>query len=231
MSEAKRLCMGCMEHIENEVCPICGLTCGAYENKNPNMAVGSTHKERYIVGCEVSFDELGTKYIAYDTKKDKKVLIKCAIDSKRSRHFYKVLLNKVKLQEAAEAHTNRVKNVPDYIPNTDSFMIGDEFYWVESYHNGVTLKQYIEERGSLPYMAAMHIFLRTARSLVKLHDDEVIYGSLSPQSIILTSDSDSLLKDADYLLMNHADDPKHLLDKNFLPAEYFDEESSITKSS
>lgn len=231
MSDAKRLCMGCMEHIENEVCPICGLTEGAYENKNPNMAVGSKHKERYIVGCEVSFDELGTKYIAYDTKKDKKVLIKCAIDNKRARHFYKALLNKEKLHESAEAHTNRVKEISDYIPSTDSFMIGDEFYWVERYSNGITLKEFIEDRGSLPYTASMHIFLRTARAILKLHESEVIYGSLSPKSIILTSDSDSLLKDTEFLVMNHADDPKHFLDKNFLPAEYFDEDLSITKSS
>ena len=43
MSEAKRLCMGCMEHIavEGDVCPVCGLKKGAYENKNPNMRVGT----------------------------------------------------------------------------------------------------------------------------------------------------------------------------------------------
>jgi serine/threonine protein kinase len=233
MSEAKRLCMGCMEHIavEGDVCPVCGLKKGAYENKNPNMRVGTKHKDRYIVGCEIASDELGTRYIAYDSKNDKQVIIRGAIEKKKARHFYKALLNKDKLLESAEAHINRVKDIPDYIPNTDYFMIEDEFYWVEQYSKGKTLQQFIRERGRLPYSAAMHIFVRTAKAIQKLHEKEVLYGSLSPKSIILTPKSDSLLLDTEYLVMNHTDDPKQLLDNNYLPAEYFDEDSEITKTS
>ena len=95
------------------------------------------------MGCEIASDELGTRYIAYDSKNDKQVIIRGAIEKKKARHFYKALLNKDKLLESAEAHTNRVKDIPDYIPNTDYFMIEDEFYWVEQYSKGKTLQQFI----------------------------------------------------------------------------------------
>ena len=96
-------CYGCMNKIDEEaaVCPICGFDKASVQNL-PFLPLGSAlQKERYTVGKKLSSNNESTKYIAFDYKTEKTVIIReflpnglCA----RKKGSNKIILNSEKAE-------------------------------------------------------------------------------------------------------------------------------------
>lgn len=66
---------------------------------------------------------------------------------------------------------------------------------VMEYIDGMTLKEYIRRRGSLPYRDAVHFTLQILRALQHAHDKGIVHRDIKPQNIMLTSDGEIKVTD------------------------------------
>ncbi len=59
---------------------------------------------------------------------------------------------------------------------------------VMEYIDGITLKEYIEQQGSLKWKEAVHFTVQTLRALQHAHDKGIVHRDIKPQNIMLLSD-------------------------------------------
>ncbi len=79
------------------------------------------------------------------------------------------------------------------------FDVGEEdglHYIVMEYINGITLKEYIKDKGRLPYLEALDIAYQICEALQSAHDKNIIHRDIKPHNILITSDRN--IKVADF---------------------------------
>ena len=70
------------------------------------------------------------------------------------------------------------------------------YYIVMEYIEGVTLKEYIAEKGALPWRQAAEFAVQICDGLEEAHKNSVIHRDIKPQNIIITHDG--VLKVTDF---------------------------------
>lgn len=195
-------CVNCMKPIEavhGEVCPHCG-----FNNRTPVHPGALPHRtvlrERYSLGRVISADGEGLSYIAMDTKTDMKVLV---------REFYPLNLvfrdnasGRVTPSTGKDAAFERLQQ--DLIDMArgltrlrDSrhlskvlalFRENNTIYIVYEYHEGMTLRSYIEKKGKMDWNTARDFFLPLLTSLSDMHAVGVKHLGISPDSLMVCHD-------------------------------------------
>ena len=56
------------------------------------------------------------------------------------------------------------------------------------YVNGITLKEYIEQQGTINTREAVYFVTQILRALQHAHDKGIVHRDIKPQNIMLTSD-------------------------------------------
>lgn len=64
----------------------------------------------------------------------------------------------------------------------------NKYYIVMEYVDGITLKEYIENRGNLEWREAVNISIQMCSALSKAHSRNIIHRDIKPHNIIMTSD-------------------------------------------
>ncbi|MGL6338257.1 MAG: serine/threonine protein kinase, partial [Waterburya sp.] len=73
----------------------------------------------------------------------------------------------------------------------EHFMIGEDFYLVREWINGITLKQKVEQQGEIPEIEVKQILISILAVLQYIHSYGIVYRQLKPRNIILRQDKSS----------------------------------------
>ncbi len=143
--------------------------------------VGKRLDGRYEIREVIGVGGMAVVYKAYDNVEDKIVAIKILKEEfSNNEEFLRRFKNESKAI-AMMSHPNIVK------VNDVSF--GDLIqYIVMEYIDGITLKQYIEREGSLPWKDAVHFILQVLRGLQHAHDRGIVHRDIKPQNIMVLQD-------------------------------------------
>ena len=77
---------------------------------------------------------------------------------------------------------------PNIVSVYDVGVDNDVYFIVMEYVDGITLKQYLTQKGSLDYEEATNFIIDIAEALKCAHDHGIIHRDIKPQNIMLTSD-------------------------------------------
>lgn len=77
---------------------------------------------------------------------------------------------------------------PNIVQIYDVGKDNDFHYIVMEYVEGITLKEYIQERDSLDWREAVNIAIQICSAISKAHSRNIIHRDIKPQNIIMTSD-------------------------------------------
>lgn len=93
-------------------------------------------------------------------------------------------ISRFKVESQAAASLSHPNIVPIYdVGNQD-----DIYYIVMEYVNGVTLKEYINEKGILPWKTAVNIAIQICSALEHAHKNNIVHRDIKPHNIIITKE-------------------------------------------
>ena len=143
--------------------------------------VGKRLDGRYEIQEVIGVGGMAVVYKAYDNVEDRTVAIKILKEEfSDNEEFLRRFKNESKAI-AVLSHPNIVK--------VYDVSFGDLLqYIVMEYIDGITLKQYIEQEGSLPWKDAVHFIIQVLRGLQHAHDRGIVHRDVKPQNIIVLRD-------------------------------------------
>ncbi|MBE6751678.1 MAG: PASTA domain-containing protein [Ruminococcaceae bacterium] len=208
--EKERLCLRCMRKIgESEACPYC-----KDESREPQQAPYLPLKTvvggKYLVGKRVSTNGDGSTYYGFDLDKKQAVMIRecfpegevtrgddnyCLVNVGRAAAFIDAKAKFTKLW-------NTLKNITGcsaIVPVLDVFEdLGTAYAISEYLGEGETLRDYLlkNEQGYILWEEARVLLMPVLSALGVLHENGIIHGAISPNSLIV--DKDGKVKITDY---------------------------------
>ena len=208
--EKERLCLRCMRKIgDNNACPYC-------KNENsevqqaPYLPLKTVVGGKYLVGKKVSTNGDGSTYYGFDLEKKQAVMIRecfpegevtrgddnyCLVNVGRAAAFIDAKAKFTKLW-------NTLKNITGcsaVVPVLDVFEdLGTAYAISEYLGEGETLRDYLlkNEQGYILWEEARILLMPVLSALGVLHENGIIHGAISPNSLIV--DKDGKVKITDY---------------------------------
>lgn len=148
---------------------------------NSDNLVGNILNGRYDVIEKIGTGGMATVYKAKDTLLNRFVAIKVLRDNLEEEE--KIVSNFIKeAQSSASLIHNNIVSVYDVCEDEDVN------YMVMELVDGITLKQYIREKGALPWQEACDYAIQIGQGIGEAHAQNVIHRDIKPQNIIMTKD-------------------------------------------
>ena len=148
---------------------------------NSDNLVGVTLATRFDMLEKIGTGGMATVYKAKDTLLNRNVAIKILRDSLEEEK--NVVTNFIKeAQSSASLVHNNIVSVYD---------VGEENglnYMVMEYVDGITLKEYIKNKGALPWQEACDFAIQIGQGISEAHSIDIIHRDIKPQNIIMTKD-------------------------------------------
>ena len=205
-----RYCMSCMERVptEEEICPHCGAQT-RIRAQSHLLRPGTMLDGRYLVGRALGQGGFGITYIGRDTLLDLRVAIKeyfpNGCSQRNHAHSNTVAISDSSqdgfFQNGKEKFLREAKILakfcddPGIVGVRDFFESNGTAYIVMEYIEGITLKDYITERGALPTEGALALMHPIITALGQVHEQGVIHRDISPDNILLLADGRPKLLD------------------------------------
>lgn len=199
-----KLCMGCMEYIDNNIttCPSCGYDGATLRQESYYLAPGTVVGERYIVGRAMSYEGDTVVYLGMDAERKRKVIIKeyLPVDfSTRWQGEKEITIYSgdalgqfeqgltVFLNEA-----NRIRqlhDVPGIVRIYDCVAENDTGYVISEYLEGSTLKEMLDSGKRFTPEEAKDFAVQILPGLHMVHSMGIIHCDIAPETIMITSKS------------------------------------------
>lgn len=148
---------------------------------NSDNLVGITLGNRYDMLEKIGAGGMAVVYKAKDTLLNRFVAIKILRDSLEGEK--QIVSNFIKeAQSSASLVHNNIVSVYD---------VGEENglnYMVMEYVDGITLKEYIKTKGSLPWQEACDFAIQIGQGISEAHSINIIHRDIKPQNILMTKD-------------------------------------------
>ena len=202
MTNAEQVCRGCMKDRNNEIiCPVCGWEHGAGPLSKMHLYPGTILQGKYLVGRALGQGGFGVTYLARDLMLDVKLAIKeympqdlasrshgqpeVMVHTESLDHHYHDGLERF-LQEAKTLA--RFEGHPNIVSVRDFFKANGTAYFVMSYIEGITLKDYVKEQGDkIAVDQAVMIMMPVLEALKEVHAAGILHRDISPDNIFMTS--------------------------------------------
>ena len=140
--------------------------------------VGKRLDGRYEIREIVGVGGMAVVYKAYDNIDDRMVSIKVLKDEFLANEEFRRRFKNESKAIAVLSHPNIVK--------VYDVSLGDKLqYIVMEYVEGITLKEYIEQQGVIPWKEAVHFTTQILRALQHAHDKGIVHRDIKPQNIML----------------------------------------------
>lgn len=233
-------CYGCMELYEDNethTCPSCGYCQDSKPAVPIHIQPGSVLADRYIIGNVKGFGGFGVTYLAWDTKMNVKVAIKEYLPSEfstRSPGQTQVTVfsgdKKEQYSSGMTRFINEAKNLARFTSCTgivkvyDSFCDNDTAYIVMEYLDGITLKEFLSNVGTIEPEDAVDMMLPIMRSLETVNKEGIIHRDIAPDNIMVTHNGGFKLIDfgaARYATTSHSRSLSVLIKQGFSPEEQY----------
>ena len=208
--DPNRLCMGCMELLENTgvPCPKCGFSLKDYQQPENGMPPYEILNGKYLVGKVIGIGGFGISYIGWDFYQSKKVCIKEYFPkgvAKREQtttysteySTYSMDVFTVNTKKAAylgglkgyikEAETlSKFYGMPGIVSVRDFFYGNKTAYIVMEYIDGINFRQFAKSSGGVLQSYILFELLKDViKALNSVHKAGVIHRDISPDNIML----------------------------------------------
>ena len=208
--DPNRLCMGCMELLENTSvpCPKCGFSLKDYQQPENGMPPYEILNGKYLVGKVIGIGGFGITYIGWDFYQSKKVCIKEYFPkgvAKREQtttysteySTYSMDVFTVNTKKAAylgglkgyikEAETlSKFYGMPGIVSVRDFFYGNKTAYIVMEYIDGINFRQFAKSSGGVLQSYILCELLKDViKALNSVHKAGVIHRDISPDNIML----------------------------------------------
>lgn len=203
-------CPYCMNEIPegSDNCPACGKNPKEYVSPPHTLSQGAMLGHRYLVGGVLGEGGFGITYIGLDTLLQFRVAIKefypagmvnrnntvsndvqsISADSARE------LFSKSREHFLHEARTlAKFTNEPGIVAVRDFFEENHTVYIVMEYLDGITLKSYLKQVGTISSYNTICLLMPVFHSLKKIHEKNLIHRDISPDNIMLVGEQVKLL--------------------------------------
>lgn len=200
MQNLENLCMGCMNDTGKEqVCSICGFDKNTYNEPNA-LALRTVLAGRYVVGKVINTTGESINYLGFDTVTESVVKIseyfpfgictrekdgKIAINKESSFVFNEGIIQFIELNKKL----GTLSNISALYRIIDIFEVNKTAYTVSEYQPGISLKEFlIRNGGVLNWEQASPLFLPLITALYQLHQNGIIHGGISPETLFVGRD-------------------------------------------
>jgi len=140
--------------------------------------VGKILDGRYEIQEVLGVGGMAVVYRAYDNIDDRPVAVKILKDEFLANEEFRRRFKNESKAIAMLSHPNIVK--------VYDVSYGDRLqYIVMEYVEGITLKEYIEQRRVIPWKEAVHFLTQMLRALQHAHDTGIVHRDVKPQNIML----------------------------------------------
>lgn len=206
---SKRLCYGCMQEVETDVCPHCGWT-AQQDNERHQLPVGTVLADKYIVGRVLGQGGFGITYLGLECNLNLLVCIKEFFphntvnrDSAQSR-FINVNTQTMESNFASarerfirEAKSlAKFRDVPQIVSIYELFQTNNTAYMVMEFVSGNDMVKYLRERGGrLPMDQVLYLLEPIMQALTQVHDAGLIHRDISPDNIMIQPSGHAKLLD------------------------------------
>ena len=203
-------CPFCMNELREgeSKCSACGRELSEYVSPSHTLAQGAMLNHRYLVGGVLGEGGFGITYIGLDTLLQFKVAIKefypagmvnrnntvsnevLSISADTARELF----SKSREHFLHEARTlAKFTNEPGIVAVRDFFEENHTVYIVMEYLDGITLKSYLKQVGTISSYNTICLLMPVFQSLKKIHEKNLIHRDISPDNIMLVGEAVKLL--------------------------------------
>ena len=232
-------CLGCMEQYDDalNVCPHCGYVCGTPAEESIHMQPGTLLHDRYIVGRVLGYGGFGVTYIGWDGKLEQKVAIKEYLPGEFSTRMpgqsQVTVFNGDKSEQFRDGlkkfveeskRLAKFQNEAGIVKIFDSFEENETAYIIMEYLDGITLKEYLGQVGTIPEDEAINMLMPVMESLQTVHAEGLLHRDIAPDNIFLTKDGSVKLIDfgaSRYATTSHSRSLTVIIKPGYSPEEQY----------
>ena len=233
-----KLCNNCFGEIKNEPCPNCGYIKTQYRQEAGVLPVGTTLKQKYIIGSVLGRGGFGITYKAFDSIQNRIVAIKeyypnsfahrdtgttqlSVADNTQTEAFN---LGAEKFFDEAKM-VSRFNGNPNIVSVYDYFYENNTVYYVMEYLDGCDLKSFINKNGGKLSQGQVISVLNTiTEALLITHSLNVLHRDISPDNIFVQKNGEIKLIDfgaARQVLSEQSKSLSVILKQGFAPLEQY----------
>ena len=140
--------------------------------------IGKRLDGRYEIQEVIGVGGMAVVYKAYDNIDDRIVAVKILKEEYLASEEFRRRFKNESKAIAVLSHPNIVK--------VYDVSYGDKLqYIVMEYVEGITLKEYIEQQGVIPWRETVHFTTQILRALQHAHDKGIVHRDIKPQNIML----------------------------------------------
>ncbi len=203
-------CYACMRPVEASMdsCPFCGEPL-RFETPAHRLRPGTVLDRRYLIGRALGQGGFGITYIGRDMTLDLCVAVKEYYPNGYATRDTRVSNELVLTDDDKDGffHSGKEKflreakilakfcDEPGIVGVRDFFEENNTAYIVMEFLDGITLKEYIAERGPLPMGGVLSLMHPVVDTMAKVHESGVIHRDISPDNILLLPDGRPKLLD------------------------------------
>lgn len=239
--EGLNLCIGCMKPLgQTGRCSFCGMKQEEYNPIPRCLLPGTRLADRYILGKVLGEGSFGITYIGWDSRLQIPVAIKEYFPSEMvSRDVICGNGNKVYLYENAKKDhyqedikkflneakcLSKFNEVEGIVSVLDFFYENETAYIVMQFIDGVSVKEYIKEKGKMSGRQLLSAMRPVLLALEKVHRTGIVHRDISPDNIMIRKDGSLVLIDFGAARMRNIDNTKTmtvLFKRGFSPEEQY----------
>lgn len=205
-----KLCMGCMNQMEDQVmvCPHCGFNERELKQEAYYLTPGTVVGGKYIIGRALSYAGYTVTYIGMDAENNRKVLVKEYLPnefSTRPEGDKEVTIYSGDAKEQFEEglttflnEANRIQQLgrPQGIMQVyDCVAENDTGYVISEYLEGQTLAQMLEGGKKFSPQEAKEFICEILEGLRRVHPLDVVHCDIAPETIVVTRTGEIKLLD------------------------------------
>lgn len=200
--DPKNLCLACMySKGDNLICPVCGWDQTLEFAAGQNLPAGTILQNKYLIGRVLGQGGFGITYLAWDMDLN----IKLAIKEYLPRDFATRSLGETEVslytgdssryfEEGREKFLEEARTLarfeehPNIVSVRDFFRENKTAYFVMSYIEGVTIKEYLKKApdNKLDFSTALAIMMPVMDALAEVHSIGILHRDISPDNIFIT---------------------------------------------
>ncbi len=160
--------------------------------------VGKRIDGRYEIQDVIGVGGMAVVYKAYDNIDDRIVAVKILKDEYLANEEFRRRFKNESKAIAVMSHRNIVR--------VYDVSFGDRLqYIVMEYIEGITLKEYIEERGVITWNEALFFSIQILRALQHAHDKGIVHRDVKPQNIMLLENGTIKVTDFGIARFSHSE--------------------------
>lgn len=202
MRDIDNLCINCFEELtEGSICTNCGYDNDAIADTmylQPKTIVGG----KYIIGAFAKHESDAVTYNGYDTHLDKPVIIRefypkglaNRLDGNRELHVRQKFADSVERYKKSFfklwTTLEKMHSLSAVVPVYDVFEENGSVYAVIEKMESIALREYLirNNDGYISWDSARLMFMPVLTTIEALHNNGIIHGSISPDSLLLCRD-------------------------------------------